>query len=145
MTRPKDGSRKASVYDAFHSGGYDEALRTAERLEIKEGTVRSWAGTWAKESGQKLPTRGSKVPATQEVPAPKRKAKHPGKTRVYFNTDSTLVGTLLQQGPQQSVISWDGQSSSDGAQPNHYLCIEGSGEPIPCECPRCRHTTTPKA
>jgi hypothetical protein len=49
----KAGSRKAAIYDAFvAAGGADKGLKAAyakaKELEIKEGTVKSWAGSWTK-------------------------------------------------------------------------------------------------
>jgi Superinfection exclusion gene product 17 len=59
------------VYVAFHSDGLEAAMKVAEKLELKEGTVRSWAGQWAKSGGSTTPpppTLKSTKPASTPKP-----------------------------------------------------------------------------
>jgi hypothetical protein len=49
----KVGSRKAEIYDVFMENGGGEAglkaaMKRADKLDIKPGTVKSWSGAWLK-------------------------------------------------------------------------------------------------
>jgi transposase len=47
--RPREGSRKAKVYDLYHHEGTKEAaIAYGLTLGLKESTIRSWIGTWKK-------------------------------------------------------------------------------------------------
>lgn len=70
----KAGSRKAEIYDVFRSAktpeeglkaAYKEASRKGAKL-IKEGTVKSWAGSWAKGT---LPTPKGKAVKRERMTA----------------------------------------------------------------------------
>ena len=53
MKAPREGSRKAQVYEIFHDKGFDAAVAFALTIGLKAGTVKSWSGTWG---------RGGKAP-----------------------------------------------------------------------------------
>lgn len=46
MKAPKEGSRKAAVYAVFHEQGLEAAIKHGVGLELKAGTIKSWAGGW---------------------------------------------------------------------------------------------------
>jgi hypothetical protein len=46
--RPREGSRKAKVYDLYHEETKDAAIAYGLTLGLKESTIRSWIGTWKK-------------------------------------------------------------------------------------------------
>jgi transposase len=46
--RPREGSRKAKVYDLYHEGTREAAIAYGLTLGLKESTIRSWIGTWKK-------------------------------------------------------------------------------------------------
>lgn len=50
--RPKEGSRKAVVFDAFHAGGLESAYKVAAKLKLKSGTVKTWAAKWGRTSSE---------------------------------------------------------------------------------------------
>lgn len=52
MQRPKDGSRKATIFDAFMAKGFDAAKKLAIKLDIKESTLKSWASEWERRKGE---------------------------------------------------------------------------------------------
>jgi hypothetical protein len=63
--RPRDGSRKAKVYDLYHETTKEDAVTYGLSLGLKESTIRSWIGTWKKhrtdqveESDQKVGPQG---------------------------------------------------------------------------------------
>jgi hypothetical protein len=47
--RPREGSRKAKVYDFYHSATKEAAVAYGLTLGLKESTIRSWIGTWKKD------------------------------------------------------------------------------------------------
>jgi hypothetical protein len=46
--RPRDGSRKAKVYDLYQETTKEAAIAYGLSLGLKESTIRSWIGTWKK-------------------------------------------------------------------------------------------------
>lgn len=46
--RPREGSRKAKVYDRYHETTKEDAITYGLSLGLKESTIRSWIGTWKK-------------------------------------------------------------------------------------------------
>ena len=42
----KPGSRKGRVHELFDNEGPEAAWTLGRRLKLKEGTLRSWFGTW---------------------------------------------------------------------------------------------------
>lgn len=58
---PRSGSRKAVVLAAYGNLGLVMAIRIAQVLRIKEGTVRTWASTW-KSSGVSPKKNLSRIP-----------------------------------------------------------------------------------
>lgn len=54
--RPKDGSRKAEVWDVFQAKGAEAAIKKALSFDepLQEGTARSWVKEWARAEGTEL-------------------------------------------------------------------------------------------
>ena len=101
MKLARAGSRKASVQAAFlGEGGVDAAMTLGLELDLKEGTIRSWIGTWAKANGTEpvASTKGTK---------PTAPVKRPAGRRVYDIGNPDRIGTLVQAGDQVSEIRYD--------------------------------------
>lgn len=71
--RPKDGSRKADVYDVYYADGYAAALKKADDLGLGPTTAKSWIYVWAKLSpvGERPPERERKAPSAPKAPREK--------------------------------------------------------------------------
>jgi len=48
--RFKSGSRKQKVYALFVEKGADYAFTLGRKLQLKDGTLRTWFATWERES-----------------------------------------------------------------------------------------------
>jgi hypothetical protein len=46
--RPREGSRKAKVYDLYHETTKEAAITYGLSLGLKESSIRSWITTWKK-------------------------------------------------------------------------------------------------
>jgi len=46
--RPREGSRKAKVYDLYHETTKEAAITYGLSLGLKESSIRSWIITWKK-------------------------------------------------------------------------------------------------
>ena len=46
--RPRDGSRKAKVYDLYHAETKKAAITFGLSLDLKENSIRRWISTWKK-------------------------------------------------------------------------------------------------
>ena len=70
--KPKEGSRKRTIFDIFtkKAGTYEQALAKGLELGVKEGTVRSWCRTWDK---KKVPETPKKERAPKGAPPAKGK------------------------------------------------------------------------
>jgi hypothetical protein len=55
----KLGSRKSKVHEAFDKKGSEVAWTLGQRLKLKEGTLRSWFGAWARDTGKATPAKKS--------------------------------------------------------------------------------------
>ena len=64
MQRPKDGSRKATIFDAFMAKGMDAAKKLAVKLEIKDSTLKSWTSEWDRRKNE--PVTNAPVTITRE-------------------------------------------------------------------------------
>lgn len=53
--RPKDGSRKAEVFDTYFGEGYEAAIKLATDKGLAPGTARSWMSGWSKIAGTTIP------------------------------------------------------------------------------------------
>lgn len=110
---PKPGSRKRQVYDALVKSGRPAAIKLAKKLELSEGTAKSWFGAWARqaqaEEHNAPPTRAKK--AGKSAPAAMRPDARPrkdGKRRVYLISDPAgNYGTVISAGSEQSEVRWD--------------------------------------
>lgn len=92
---PRAGSRKAVVYTAFQSGGINAAQLEGAKLGLKEGTVRSWCGAWAKGG----------VTAGKQSPA--RAGLTIGTNQGYLKGDPDKeLFTITARGEQQSEVRW---------------------------------------
>jgi len=99
MTRPKDGSRKASVYDAFHANGVDEAINLGVSLGLQLSSIKGWCAAWAKADGAAAPS------STTVVKSGKHRAF--GRRRVIDIGAPTKPGTVVEEGEQVSAVRWD--------------------------------------
>lgn len=68
----KEGSRKRQIYDVFLDSedstvGLKKAYALADKLGIKEGTVKSWSGGWLKGETKPKPKDPGDKPAKSEV------------------------------------------------------------------------------
>jgi hypothetical protein len=46
--RPREGSRKAKVYDHYHATTKEAAITYGLSLGLKESSIRGWISTWKK-------------------------------------------------------------------------------------------------
>lgn len=46
--RPREGTSKEKVWNAFHAKGRDAAIALGEKLKLAPTTARGWASQWAK-------------------------------------------------------------------------------------------------
>jgi hypothetical protein len=100
MTRYKPGSRIATVYAAFESGGEAAALAAGQPLGLAAGTLRSWIRVWGREASGEAPAKaGSRAPGELKAGtiAPK------GNIKVVW---TARPARLIEEGPQQSEIKW---------------------------------------
>lgn len=111
---PQEGSRKRKVYEALIKGGPDAAMKAASKLDLKEGTVRSWFGAWTRQAESEQATAPVPKPKGRKgAPAPVEPVidRHPrkdGKRRVYLlSTGTHAQGTVMQEGLEQSIVRWD--------------------------------------
>ncbi len=51
-----EGSRKGKVHELFDKQGPEAAWTLGLKLGLKEGTLRSWFGTWRRETEQRKPS-----------------------------------------------------------------------------------------
>lgn len=64
--RPKDGSRKAEVFDVYFSKGEEAAKKKVKELGLAPGTLKSWTGVWDRQVKGDLP---------MERPKPEKKVR----------------------------------------------------------------------
>jgi hypothetical protein len=123
MTKaPREGSRKAQVYDVFFDRGLDAAIAFAQTLGLKEGTVKSWAGGWAK--GTKQAHTPAKVTTPKLAKTPLNELRGPDMNGpaavgykgcvlrermmvVEIGVGKKRPGRIVQLGGQQSGVKWD--------------------------------------
>ena len=80
------GSRKGTIHELFDREGPETALKRGEALGLKTSTVKTWCGTWRRQSGKKVTT-----PTVKVVPKEKVKAKAPAKPKPKVKSDDTAV------------------------------------------------------
>lgn len=96
----KPDSKRGRVRTHFREHGEEAALAFGQEQGIKPARLKRWFKMWADKPA--TPARGEppiKVKAGSKVYA--------GKARIYLFDDTDKQGTLIDQGPQQSVIRWD--------------------------------------
>ena len=84
----RPNSRKGRVYAVFQSEGPEKALTFGVSYGLAEARVRRWIRKW-----------GGTPPASSKVI---------GKRTVYFKSPDNLIGVVLTEGDQQSLVRWTG-------------------------------------
>lgn len=92
MQRPKDGSRKAQIFDAFMAPGEiaareKAAAKLATKLDIKPSTLKSWLSEWARRSGETI-TNASPTIKRERLPGSPETAPKPGEFDPHFRFKS---------------------------------------------------------
>lgn len=87
MQRPKDGSRKAQIFDAFMANGMKAAEKLATKLDIKSSTLKSWTSEWARRSGETV-TNVPPAIKRERLPDEPDTAEKPGEFDPHFRFKS---------------------------------------------------------
>lgn len=139
MKGPREGSRKAEVYAVFHAEGLDAAIKKAKTLDLKEGTVKSWAGQWGGKpkadlapDTRKGPRQRVAIPADQEA-GTERPKEGAGEFLPFFKHASrntaqrALLDIVRRSGTKEAAFHIIEQGGRFAVVPAHYK----SGGPIP--------------
>ncbi|QPC43887.1 hypothetical protein HW532_15035 [Kaustia mangrovi] len=46
------GSRKEQVHKAYDQKGHEAAMKLGQKLGLKDGTLKSWMGTWRRDAAK---------------------------------------------------------------------------------------------
>ena len=84
----RPNSRKGRVYAVFQSEGPEKALTFGVSYGLAEARVRRWIRKW-----------GGTPPSSTHVI---------GKRTVYLKSPNNLIGVVLTEGDQQSLVRWTG-------------------------------------
>jgi transposase-like protein len=118
MLRPRDGSRKAQIFDAFMGkGGLKEAQKLATKLDIKDSTLRSWVALWDRGKGEEItsaPVKRERM--EQEAPVVREKLK-PGEFDPHFRFKT-------REAAERQLIS---QAKSCGVRAKTLSVLENDG------------------
>lgn len=66
----KEGSRKGKVHELYDKQGPEVAFVLGQKLKLKDGTLRSWFGTW-----RRLDKKPAKAKAEKPVTKPEAAAQ----------------------------------------------------------------------
>lgn len=103
------GSRKATVRRTYGEEGFDAATKIGAELGLAVGTIRSWVGGWKKVSTPPATMKPKGVTGgSKDQPVDKLgKVLHTNKRRIHYTTHKDYKGTVIETGPEQSIVRWD--------------------------------------
>jgi len=115
MLRPREGSRKAQIFDAFMNDGAKSAEKLATKLEIKASTLKSWTSEWSRKSGEGVtssPVKRERLPDDKPRDNPK-----PGEFDPHFRYKSREEG-------ERALIA---HAKRAGIRANAFTVLENDG------------------
>lgn len=101
MKAPREGSRKASVYDVFHDKGDAAALKAGVKLGLAPGTIKSWCKGWAGHAKQahaadtRKGPKGPRAASPDKVSTPKAEVRAAYDPRFDYTSRADAVKALM--------------------------------------------------
>ena len=114
MQRPKDGSRKAEIFDAFMEHGMKAAEKKAIKLDIKASTLRSWTSEWARRKNEDV----------TNVPAQKRERLPEKTTRERLPEADAHFRFKSREAAEKALLA---QAKNCGVRPRALTVLENDG------------------
>jgi len=133
MTKPN--SKRGRVRAALNAEGAEAAAKLGEELGVSSSKIKRWLRIWAggnDSSSSPEPDVGDRARSTltgMPMSAVRKLKADPANRVVLVGSSRGTAGTIVQAGPEQSVVRWD--SGAEAIVPNEWVRCASVPDPKP--------------